>query len=1410
MKGKRKQKNITELDKISFSNEIKLIRRTIENNTHEVYEDLNIKKITSWRKSQNKFMKILIYNILSFGIVHLISLFKPRLFIKLYCNPSPAKECDYFLIENIYGEAILCPIRKKRGKYIENDFSFTNKKDLIDNNNIKSEHNNNLNNLKYSFEYKSVTYEYNEKNNEVNPVYLNLSKMTNEGIIDFFSEGLSSKKIVENLTERFGKNEYNLNIKIYLLLFLKNQIPSYVIIIIIETIEFNFLFNYINLIFKFIIVAILIVDIISNIKINIINKYEKEFTLDGKQNKVKVKRKYLLKEENQIYSTLGIIDILPGDIIFLKQNDHVPCDCIILEGECLVSQSNLTGNLDILKKIPLKRNNKTFDYKYSNINILYHGMEIIKTYSKNVQGYISVLCINTGANTVKANQYSNILYLSIKKNSANSNYSFLGERKRIFIYMIVPFVFISFLGFFGFNSFIQKKVNLKGNLIYIIPMLCKSIMTYYFIIKNIIIFINVIQMHKANIICFDHSRLINLGTINKIILNKTETLSHNYLSISGYHPITFCSKKKGQIQFTHFSKEQSKELNTKLLDYYQNYLKDNHNNSNTKSKNNRKYYNFSINNINKSEENIALFLECLLSCNSIDNYNFELFGNKLETELFGDMKWDIKQYEENNNNNTMKIKFFKDLNNLDIGNNNSNEKYYYIIKKLTDIFPTNYYKLGKSSNDGLNKTNDISNGLSFLNESKNTNLDLSSSDNDSYKLRIFKKFVFNEGLFTAAIVYNFFTNELRFMIKGTPEDIINKCEKRTIPDNLERIISFYRKNGFIVLACGSKLLNISNYEDKDEDLDFYMEDLTFCGLLTLEIPIKDYVKNSIEIIKKYNEDIFIVSGDNEYNCLSTGYKSGIVEDKNIFILDKDEKNNSRITIRKISSAYIKKDDENDNDISKNTTNDQISRIGTSISQTRAEKNEKENKASNKLLHTKTNKIFDENLNEKEFNIHDLNKRKINKNVIKNRMIKQFNENSEAERIIKRKPDRDNSFKIEPSEDNNINDIKKPFTQSKGKIENLSKNINNISQGSLIENNLNFMDKYYYQNSFKDYVDVKNGIFCISGKLFNYMYKNKERKGAKKFMEDMMKRSKIFFGMSSMDKSCLVDYFNENPNNIICTVGQCENDIDSIIQSNVGINLKNPINKNTILCHFYSIKNDIICVKDIMEIGRLFFENINILEYISFQYSLIINSFIFCCLIRETDILKNELDFLEIELFILLLSSFLGKINRENIYINQKSKLITIYYAILCAELIIIKITTLYLFSTLLTGDRTFDKKALDKECISFYFILCSEYILSCVLTFNFGSFYKENPLESRIFILLSLIYITYIVTLTFLCSSNMSYDLLNITFFAHNERLIDSYTDKNKEYLILIIIIDIVATIIICSITKLIFKIYLK
>ena len=37
---------------------INILRRTLENNTHEVIEDTKIKKVTSWRKSKKNFSKV--------------------------------------------------------------------------------------------------------------------------------------------------------------------------------------------------------------------------------------------------------------------------------------------------------------------------------------------------------------------------------------------------------------------------------------------------------------------------------------------------------------------------------------------------------------------------------------------------------------------------------------------------------------------------------------------------------------------------------------------------------------------------------------------------------------------------------------------------------------------------------------------------------------------------------------------------------------------------------------------------------------------------------------------------------------------------------------------------------------------------------------------------------------------------------------------------------------------------------------------------------------------------------------------------------------------------------------------------------------------------------------------------------
>ena len=66
--------------------------------------------------------------------------------------------------------------------------------------------------------------------------------------------------------------------------------------------------------------------------------------------KIKVKRKSKLINNSDVFYEIKNCDLLPGDIIYLKSNDLVPCDCLILEGECIVNESNLNGSLNIFKK----------------------------------------------------------------------------------------------------------------------------------------------------------------------------------------------------------------------------------------------------------------------------------------------------------------------------------------------------------------------------------------------------------------------------------------------------------------------------------------------------------------------------------------------------------------------------------------------------------------------------------------------------------------------------------------------------------------------------------------------------------------------------------------------------------------------------------------------------------------------------------------------------------------------------------------------------------------------------------------------------------------------------------------------------------------------------------------------------
>ena len=590
----------------------------------------------------------------------------------------------------------------------------------------------------------------------------------------------------------------------------------------------------------------------------------------------------------------------------------------------MVNESNLTGSLDTFKKTNLKNNNEQFNYILNKSNTLYHGMKIIKTYTKINEGYISALCINIGPNTFKANLFSNILFLHQRKKNFKKIREAAGEKKQIFMLMIFIFIFsLILLVIYPFllkeEKYKQIIKNTKKVIILLVIMVSKSLVPIYFLTNSILNIRSVINLKNENIICFDKSKIINASRINTIFFSKN-SLCDNY-EINAFHPIYINIHKPTTFSLRSFKDYQYKEMNKQLLEYYNIYLNSD-NITNNQNNTKRNALRLNINQINKDRiykescKYTSLFLECLLSCINIEKINTEIFGNPLEKKMFLNFKWDMKPTSKEDDDS------YNNYNKLIDSNNNKTDSYDHICniidKRIIDICPNNYFKITESINNNNQNENkvkyikknselysdyseiDIKNSFSVsTNDINYVKNNISKNQSKTYKLRIYKRFINNGTFNSSSITYNFITKELRFMTKGISEEILDKCDINSFPENLYKIFSLYRRLGFTIIICATKIINIEDYNDSTP-IEDYMNNLTFCGFVTLKNKLKKSVLNSIKDLKQFNCNLIITTGDNVYNALSVGFASSIIENKNVFSFDKDDIN--RIIITKIYRA----------------------------------------------------------------------------------------------------------------------------------------------------------------------------------------------------------------------------------------------------------------------------------------------------------------------------------------------------------------------------------------------------------------------------------------------------------------------------------------------------------------------------
>ena len=330
-------------------------------------------------------------------------------------------------------------------------------------------------------------------------------------------------------------------------------------------------------------------------------------------------------------------------------------------------------------------------------------------------------------------------------------------------------------------------------------------------------------MQKKNIICINKDKINSAGKISVCVFDKTGTLTEDNLNIASFLPVSFYQAPNGAIKIKFSNEVNDIEKDAKLIYEY--------------------YKNKKINSDNKSPKNeiTELFIECLACYQGETKVKGKLIGDPIDVEMFQSTGWEL-------------IEDPKDPDNYD-------PNIFTFVRPKEEISLTEKKKNNSKDN----------------NEDKNNN-DLIK---DHYELGIIKRFDFESKLQRmSTIVKNVIEENYVCFCKGSPEKIFELCQRKTIPDNFNEVLTKYTSKGFRVLALSCKIMKMTSEQAKTVSRELVEKDLIFLGLLIVQNKLKETTN---DVLKSLLEDghirVNMATGDNIFTAICVDRKSNLIEDK---------------------------------------------------------------------------------------------------------------------------------------------------------------------------------------------------------------------------------------------------------------------------------------------------------------------------------------------------------------------------------------------------------------------------------------------------------------------------------------------------------------------------------------------------
>uniref|UniRef100_A0A8C4NM40 ATPase cation transporting 13A2 n=1 Tax=Dicentrarchus labrax TaxID=13489 RepID=A0A8C4NM40_DICLA len=220
------------------------------------------------------------------------------------------------------------------------------------------------------------------------------------------------------------------------------------------------------------------------------------------------------------------VDLVPGDCIIIPQDGLLlPCDAALLDGECLVNESMLTGESVPVLKTPLPAGERTYSSETERRHTLFCGTQLIQAKGGGQEGSGAIAVVtSTGFFTAKGNLVSSILY------PQPTNFRFYRDSAKFLLVLSFVAMFgtiYSFVVLFTSNATWLELVIRSLDIVTIAvpPALPAAITTGTIYAQR--------RLKNQGVFCISPPRINISGKVSVFCFDKTGTLTEDGLDVWG-------------------------------------------------------------------------------------------------------------------------------------------------------------------------------------------------------------------------------------------------------------------------------------------------------------------------------------------------------------------------------------------------------------------------------------------------------------------------------------------------------------------------------------------------------------------------------------------------------------------------------------------------------------------------------------------------------------------------------------------------------------------------------------------------------------------------------------------------------------------------------------------------------------